>query len=83
MFNVLISLARLFIPAHGHSFYKFWWSQKIDMLKDNEIKSVKLWKAAGRPQSGHIFELHIKDKSAYKLKIKENTKLETQSYTNA
>ena len=60
MVNVLNSLAPQFIPAHGHSFYKFWRSQEMDMLKDNAIKSDKLWKAAGRPHSGHVFELRKK-----------------------
>ena len=41
------------------------------MLKDNAIKSDKLWKAAGRPNSGHVFELRKKDKTAYKLKLKK------------
>ena len=54
----------------------------MDILKDNAIRSDKLWKAAGRPQTRHIFELRKKDKTAYKLKIKENQKLETQSYTS-
>ena len=52
MVHVLNLLAPQFILAHGHSFYKFWWSQEMDMLKDNAIKSDKLWKAAGRPYSG-------------------------------
>ena len=60
MVNVLNSLARQFNPAHGHSFYKFWWSQEMDMLKHNAFKSDKLWKASGRPHSGHIFELRKK-----------------------
>ena len=52
------------------------------MLKENETKSDKLWKAAGRSHSRNIFEQRKKEKSAYQLKIKENKKLETQSYTN-
>ena len=52
------------------------------MVKDSAIKSDQLGKAAGRPHSRHVFELRKKYKTAYKLKIKEYQKLETQSYTN-
>ena len=47
-----------------------------------QLNLISCGKADGRPHSGHNFELRKKDKSAYKLKIKENQKLETQSYTN-
>ena len=55
------------------------------MLKGNAIKSDKLWKAAGRPLSVHIFELRKRkyiNLDALKLNIKENQQLKTQSYTN-
>ena len=44
MCNVLNSLAWQFIPAHGHSFDKFWLSQEMDMLKDNGI----IWELSGK-----------------------------------
>ena len=34
--------ASLFIPAHKVSFYKFWWNQELDILKDSSIESDRL-----------------------------------------
>ena len=52
--NVVCSCANNFIPARKQSFYKFWWSQELDILKENCINSDKLWKAAGKPRAGGI-----------------------------
>ena len=49
--NVLCSCANNFIPAR-----KFWWSQELDILKENCINSDKLWKAAGKPRAGDILK---------------------------
>ena len=46
--------AELHVPTHYKNYYKFWWSQELNCLKDNAIKSNKNWKEAGRPSSGPI-----------------------------
>jgi len=30
-------------------FYKFWWDEELDILKEDSIKSCRIWKAVGRP----------------------------------
>ena len=53
--NALNSSANLFVPKHGKNFYKFWWSQELDVLKANAVASCKLWKNSGCPRNGAIF----------------------------
>ena len=40
------------VPVHYKGFYKFWWDQELDLLKEESIKSHIAWKSAGRPRSG-------------------------------
>ena len=49
--------------------YKFWWNQKLDLLKKKAISSNKIWNAAGKPHSGPIFQQRKSDKLAYKIII--------------
>jgi len=36
--------------------YKYWWSEKLSILKQNAIDTNKVWKAAGKPRYGPIFD---------------------------
>ena len=49
--------ANLYIPKHTINFYKFWWSQELDVLKQNAIQSSTVWKNAGKPRGGVIYSL--------------------------
>jgi hypothetical protein len=53
---VLTSAANIYVPQHNKYFYKFWWEEELDLLKDESIKSNKLWKAAEKPRHGPIFD---------------------------
>ena len=55
------------VPVRRRNFYKFWWDQELDSLKDNAISSNKVWKSAGRPRSGPLFTKRNSDKRTYKL----------------
>ena len=46
--------AEIFIPKHKKNFYKFWWSQELDALKEKSIASCRKWKEAGKPRNGPI-----------------------------
>ena len=70
------------VPKVRKNFFKFWWDTEMDELKQRSIVSCKIWKDAGRPNSGDIFHMHRKDKAAYKLAIRKHQREETQSYTN-
>jgi exonuclease III len=80
--NALHCSANGVVPTHKENYYKFWWSQDLSCLKDNAIKSHKLWKAAGKPRSGLIFQNYQSDKSLFKKRIREAQLEETWSYSN-
>jgi exonuclease III len=80
--DVLTVCADKFVPVHNKHFYKFWWNQELDQLKDNSIVSAKQWKAAGRPRSGHIFQQYKTNKLAYKQRIRTEQQREPLSYSN-
>jgi exonuclease III len=74
--------ASMSIPLHYKGFYKFWWDQELDLLKEESIKSHKLWKIAGKPRGGPYFDKYKSDKLAYKLRIRNSQQKETSCYTN-
>lgn len=70
------------VPSCKQNFFKFWWNQELDCLKERSIESHKLWKAAGRPRAGPIFDRRTKDRCAYRLAIKKNQSDSTEFYSN-
>jgi len=80
--EVLRESANLFIPKHRKSFYKFWWSQELDLLKQKAIASCRAWKDANKPKYGIIFSQYKQDKLLYKKRIREERASETRCYSN-
>ena len=70
------------VPMRSKHFFKFWWSQELDCLKDNAIESDKLWKAAGRPRSGPLYSRRSTDKRAYRAAIRKNKRDSDTLFTN-
>ena len=79
---ILTFAANFHVPQHKKSFYKFWWDEELDMLKDESIESNKLWKAAGKPRYGPIFDKRQSCRLRYRKRIKEGEKSSLSSYTN-
>jgi len=75
--------AELHVLVHYKNYYKFWWSQELSCLKDNAIKSSKIWKEAGRPRTSPIADKRNSDKRKYITMLSRERRAETQSYTNA
>ena len=69
--DVLHGGAKQFISSHKTSFYKFWWSQELDILKESDIASHDIWKAAGKPRSDRIFQNRNVDINTYRKIIKD------------
>ena len=46
------------------------------------MSSNKLWKAAGKPHNGPIYDQHKSDKLAYKLRLKDEIQPELSCYSN-
>ena len=78
----LRSCANMYIPKRKKNFYKFWWTQELDALKDKAIASCRTWKQAGKPRQGILFSEYKKDKMLYKKCIREERVNETSCYTN-
>ena len=55
---------------------------EMNDLKSRSIDSCIIWKAAGRPHSGPIFDLYRKNKTAYRLGIRARQLSEKQLYSN-
>ena len=72
-----------FVPKCKKNFFKFWWDQELDILKQESIQSNQIWKAAGKPRSGSVFNKHQESRSRYRKRIRDRQRLETQSYTNS
>ena len=79
--SVLTSGAKQFVPTCRRNFYKFWWDQGLDTLKDAAINSDKIWKAAGKPCQGSLFDKRQRCRAQYR-KIRDGQKLDSMSYTN-
>ena len=63
--NVVDSLhecAELFVPKRKTNFYKFWWCQELDILKENSISSCIAWRSADKPEQGSLFLQYKRDK---------------------
>ena len=54
--KVLNECAKQTIPTHKKQFYKFWWDQELDCLKQESIEAHIMWKRAGKPRMGQIFD---------------------------
>jgi len=46
------------------------------------MKANNIWRAAGKPKQGEIFEKRQYTRLQYRRKIREGQKLQTHSYTN-
>jgi len=80
--HVLTQCANAHVPQHRKNFYKFWWDEQLKLLKDDSIQSNQLWKAAGKPRHGPLFDKRQKCRLAYRKRIREGQKLSLTSYTN-
>ena len=75
-----MALSFLFLPEKN--FYKFWWDEELNALKDASIKSNKLWKEAGKPRHGPIFNKRQLCRTQYRKAVRDGEKCSTTSYTN-
>ena len=70
------------MPECRKNCLKFWWDQELDILKDASIESNAVWKAAGRPRYGPIFEKRQRCLFQYRNRFRESEKLTNESYSN-
>ena len=80
--NILCTGANAYVPRAKKNFYKFWWSEELDLLKQESIDSNNLWKAAGKPRSGPIFSKRQSSRLLYRKRLRDEQKAEIYSYSN-
>ena len=57
------------IPRANATFFKHWWNNSLDVLKDCSIECCRLWVAVGKPTTGDIYHKMIQAKLEYKKAI--------------
>ena len=72
----------LYIPRCSKNYFKFWWSEELTVLKQAAIDTDRLWKAAGKPRSGQIFDNRQKSRLVYRKRIRECERSSSFTYTN-
>jgi len=75
-------LAAYAVPRVKQNYFKFWWDEECDALKDESISSHRAWVAAGKPHDGAIANAMRKPKYAYKHAFKRKRCQEHNSFTN-
>jgi len=82
MATVLNSAANLYVPRCTKNFHKFWWDEEIKQLKKESIESNNMWKTAGKPRHGLIFDRRQRCRARYRKRIRDMEKSTLTSYTN-
>ena len=82
LISVLNTAACLYVPERRKNFYKFWWDENLNTLKQAAIESNKLWKGAGKPKHGPIFNKRQLCRAQYRKGIRDGKKLDTTVFTN-
>ena len=80
--DILRNCANITVPIRKRSFYKFWWNEELDCLKQQSIDDHRLWKSMGKPRCGQVFDKCRASKLLYKQRIREFQRNESTSYTN-
>jgi len=69
--NILCTGANAYVPRAKKNFYKFWWSEDLDLLKQESTDLNKLWKAVGKPRSGPIFTKRQSSRLLYRKRLRD------------
>ena len=72
----------LTVPVGKANFFKFWWDQECQAMKEESISKHNLWKAAGRPRDGPVASAMRKAKYEYKLLLKRKTYQAQSCFSN-
>ena len=67
--DALINASTATVPVIKVNGLKHWWSDELTELKQKSIDTFRIWKDAGKPRSGMVFDMYLQNKYAYKLCI--------------
>jgi len=80
--NVLTNGVKQFVPHCPKNVFKFWLDEESDLLKDASADSNRVWKAAGKPKSGPIFDKRQSCQLIYRKRIRERQIQTLSSFEN-
>jgi len=80
--SVLNSAADSFVPKVKRGFFKFWWNEELNLLKEASVDSHRLWVQAGKPRDGPLFRKRQTCRMQYRKCLRDSQNTETVSYTN-
>jgi len=64
------------VPYKRQSYYKFWWDSELDKLKEMSMDAHTIWKQAGKPKYGPIYEAKRISHANYKLAVKRKKRVQ-------
>jgi len=70
------------IPPKKWNFYKFWWDSELGKLKELSIDAHTVWKQAGKPKCGPIYEAKRISHANYKLAVNRKRDASQNAFTN-
>ena len=71
------------VPKRKTNFYKYWWDQELDLLKEQSIQAHQVWSQAGRARHVDIFNEMKKCKLSYKHAIRTKEHQSQQHFSDA
>ena len=80
--HCLTRAADLYIPKVKKSVYKHYWSSALNDLKQESIAAHGLWKSAGKPPDGFLFNLKKNAKYRYKLAIRDSARAAEEEFSD-
>lgn len=65
------------------NFFKYWWDEEGDILKQESVTSHRLWVENGKPRCGPIYEVRTRAKLKYKTYLRQNMDNEKTEVSNS
>ena len=79
---ILQTGAKHCVPVCSKNFFKFWWDEELNILKQASVEANKLWKSAGRPRCGPIFNKRQSTRLKYRKCVRDRKSQCLNCYTN-
>ena len=70
------------LPRHKPGVQKNWWSEELNLLKNQNIEIHRLWKTEGKPHSGATNTERLRVKATYRKALRAAQKAPKQSCWN-
>ena len=80
--STLNSAADTYVRKRRKGYYKFWWDEELNLLKEASVETNNIWKAAGKPRNGPIFINRQSSRLLYRKRLREHKQMDTQAYSN-